>query len=159
MVRCHSNFTAILRNATGNAAHLHLAIYLPESISTGEDIGSPLAGNDCPNLPPALSKEAHDAGEISLSSFTAPADGRQCWGEAKCKAGNADCCADGTRVGPSEEPCRGSRHFSGRRELCGRPRPEDQHRRCTGASPTRLRNSDLAARPRRQWPTGVARPR
>ena len=74
----------------------------------------PPAGDGCPNLPPTFSKSAHDTGEISIGSFAAPAGGRQSWGEAQCEAGDAECCADGTRVGPPEEPCGGSyRHFPG----------------------------------------------
>ena len=107
------NFTAMLRNATGSATHLRFAIYPPESITTDED--APAAGgSNCPNLPSTFDTPAHDTGEITLGSFAAPAGGRQSWGEAKCEAGDADCCADGTRVGPAQEPCSGSyRHFSG----------------------------------------------
>ena len=39
------NFTAVLRNATGSAAHLRFAIYPPESISTGDDLRAPAGGN------------------------------------------------------------------------------------------------------------------
>eukprot|EP01050_Picozoa_sp_SAG11_P024269 SAG11_NODE_5117_length_1658_cov_7.623477_2_plen_211_part_00 len=100
------------------AAHLRLAIYPPESISSAGDgetaAGAGQGGGGC-ELPHEFESTAHDVGELTVGTFVGAGVGRQSWGEQHCAAGIEQCCDDGSRVGPPETPCDGSyRHFAGR---------------------------------------------
>ena len=104
---------------SGSAAHLRYAIYPEQAISSAGSATAAagnLEENNC-DLGPEFAEHQNDVGEVKLGTFGAAGGGRDSWGEKYCKAGDASCCDDASRVGPAEAPddaCDGGyRHFPG----------------------------------------------